>query len=158
MTWPLSSRSHRGSRCCISAGSLPKARFRRSSIIPGFRRSIWGPAMSDETLLEIHGLSGGYGAETVLQGLDMKIAKGEIVAVIGRNGVGKTTLMRTLCGLLRTSGGTITLSGRDVTHDPADLRARAGIGYIPQGRDVFPELTVRENLLVGEVAGRGRAK
>jgi branched-chain amino acid transport system ATP-binding protein len=113
--------------------------------------------MNEEMLLEVEGLRGGYGAETVLQGVDMQIAPGEIVAVIGRNGVGKSTLMRTLTGLLRPSAGTIRFAGRDVTIDPADKRARAGIGYIPQGRDVFPELTVRENLLVGEVAGQGRA-
>lgn len=113
--------------------------------------------MSKEMLLQVEGLRGGYGAETVLQGVDMEIAPGEIVAVIGRNGVGKSTLMRTLTGLLRPSAGTIRFAGRDVTSDPADKRARAGIGYIPQGRDVFPELTVRENLLVGEVAGQGRA-
>jgi urea ABC transporter ATP-binding protein UrtE len=113
--------------------------------------------MSEEMLLQVEGLRGGYGAETVLQGVDMEIAPGEIVAVIGRNGVGKSTLMRTLTGLLRPSAGTIRFAGRDVTSDPADKRARAGIGYIPQGRDVFPELTVRENLLVGEVAGQGRA-
>jgi branched-chain amino acid transport system ATP-binding protein len=113
--------------------------------------------MSEQSLLEVQGLKSGYGAETVLQGVDMDIAPGEIVAVIGRNGVGKSTLMRTLTGLLRPSAGTIRFGGRDVTGDPADKRARAGIGYIPQGRDVFPELTVRENLLVGEVAGQGRA-
>ena len=113
--------------------------------------------MSDETLLELSGLRSGYGAETVLQGVDMTLGQGEIVAVIGRNGVGKSTLMRTLCGLLKPSAGRISFLGRDVTGDSADLRARAGIGYIPQGRDVFPELTVRENLLVGEVAGQGRA-
>lgn len=113
--------------------------------------------MSDETLLELSGLRSGYGAETVLQGVDMTLGQGEIVAVIGRNGVGKSTLMRTLCGLLKPSAGRISFWGRDVTGDAADLRARAGIGYIPQGRDVFPELTVRENLLVGEVAGQGRA-
>jgi urea ABC transporter ATP-binding protein UrtE len=111
-----------------------------------------------EALLKVAGLTGGYGAETVLQGVNLEIGPGEIVAVIGRNGVGKTTLMRTLAGLLLPQGGTIRLGGEDVTALSADRRARRGIGYIPQGRDVFPELTVRENLLVGEVAGRGRAQ
>ena len=114
--------------------------------------------MTDEALLILRGLHGGYDAETILQGVDMEVEKGEIVAVIGRNGVGKTTLMRTLSGLLRPSAGTIRFAGRDVTGDSANMRARAGIGYIPQGRDVFPELTVRENLTVGEVAGRGRTR
>jgi branched-chain amino acid transport system ATP-binding protein len=109
-------------------------------------------------LIEVSGLEGGYGDETVLQGLDLSIAAGEIVAVIGRNGVGKTTLMRTLAGLLRPRAGRIIFSGENITALSADKRARRGIGYIPQGRDVFPELTVRENLLVGEVAGRGRSR
>jgi urea ABC transporter ATP-binding protein UrtE len=113
--------------------------------------------MNDESLLEVAGLQGGYGGETVLQGVDLSLNAGEIVAVIGRNGVGKTTLMRTLSGLLNPRAGTIRVAGKDITTTSADNRARLGIGYIPQGRDVFPELTVRENLMVGEVAGRGRS-
>lgn len=116
-----------------------------------------GPPMSDEFLLEVNGLRGGYGGETVLQGVDLSLQPAEIVAVIGRNGVGKTTLMRMLTGLMAPSGGSIRFAGQDVTADAADKRARAGIGYIPQGRDVFPDLTVRENLMVGEVAGKGRS-
>ena len=112
--------------------------------------------MSDQPLLNISGLRSGYGGETVLQGVDLSIARGEIVAVVGRNGVGKSTLMRTLTGLLKPSAGSIHFNGRDTTADAADARARNGIGYIPQGREVFPELTIRENLLVGEVAGKGR--
>ena len=112
--------------------------------------------MPDECLLHVAELRGGYGVETVLQGVDMQKGAGEIVAVIGRNGVGKSTLMRTLTGLLRPSAGRIRFSGREVTAESADLRARAGIGYIPQGRNVFPDLTVRENLIVGKVAGKHR--
>lgn len=124
--------------------------------IPGFRKFIWGPQMSDTALLSVEGLCGGYGGEQVLQGVDLSLDAGEIVAVIGRNGVGKSTLMRTLTGLLSSSAGTIRLAGADVSREPANKRALRGIGYIPQGRDVFPELTVRENLMVGEVAGQGR--
>jgi branched-chain amino acid transport system ATP-binding protein len=113
--------------------------------------------MSDEPLLTVSGLQSGYGGETVLQGVDLTIGQGEIVAVVGRNGVGKSTLMRTLTGLLNPSAGTIRFQGRDATLVGADIRARLGIGYIPQGREVFPELTIRENLMVGEVAGRGRS-
>ncbi|WOI58060.1 ABC transporter ATP-binding protein [Palleronia sp. LCG004] len=114
--------------------------------------------MSDTPLLKVGGLTSGYGSETVLQGVDLEIGPGELVAVIGRNGVGKSTLMKTLTGLLKVRSGTIQLDGRDVSGDGADSRARAGIGYIPQGREVFPELTIRENLVVGETAGRGRAR
>jgi branched-chain amino acid transport system ATP-binding protein len=113
--------------------------------------------MSDAVLLEVEGLCSGYGGEQVLQGVDLTLNAGEIVAVIGRNGVGKSTLMRTLTGLLTPSAGTIRIAGRDVTASPANQRALQGIGYIPLGRDVFPDLTVRENLLVGEAAGKGRA-
>lgn len=112
--------------------------------------------MSDQALLEVSALTSGYGKETVLQGVDLRIGPGELVAVIGRNGVGKSTLMRTLTGLMKARSGSIRLGGVDVTGSNANDRARAGIGYIPQGREVFPELTIRENLLVGEVAGKGR--
>lgn len=112
--------------------------------------------MPDDTLLEVSDLTSGYGNETVLQGVDLTIRPGELVAVIGRNGVGKSTLMRTLTGLLPVRSGRISLAGRDMSGDGAERRARHGIGYIPQGREVFPELTVHENLVVGEMAGRGR--
>ncbi len=108
--------------------------------------------MTDEPLLRAKGLRGGYGGEPVLQGVDISVQPGEIVAVIGRNGVGKSTLMRCLIGLLTPSAGTIHLAGTDITGVTANHRARAGIGYIPQGREVFPRLSVQENLLVGEVA------
>jgi len=108
--------------------------------------------MTDEPLLRVNGLRGGYGGEPVLQGVDISVQPGEIVAVIGRNGVGKSTLMRCLIGLLTPSAGTIHLAGAEITGMTANLRARSGIGYIPQGREVFPRLSVQENLLVGEVA------
>ena len=108
--------------------------------------------MSDDVLLSVEGLRGGYGAAPVLLGIDFAVGKGEIVAVIGRNGVGKSTLMRMLIGLLSPSAGSIRFEGRGVEGLPANQRARIGIGYIPQGRDVFPRLSVRENLLVAEAA------
>ena len=109
--------------------------------------------MSD--MLKVTGLRAGYGGEPVLQGVSLRVGKGEIVAVIGRNGVGKSTLMRTLIGLLPVGAGQIEFAGQEVNKITAQARARMGIGYIPQGRDVFPRLTVRENLLVGETARRG---
>jgi branched-chain amino acid transport system ATP-binding protein len=108
--------------------------------------------MPAEPLLSVEGLRGGYGASPVLLGVDLAVESGEVVAVIGRNGVGKSTLMRMLIGLLSPSAGSIRFAGNDVSRVPADRRARAGIAYIPQGRDVFPRLTVRENLLVAEAA------
>lgn len=113
--------------------------------------------MASDALLTVSGLRGGYGGKPVLQGIDLSVDAGEIVAVIGRNGVGKTTLMKTLIGLLSPMAGTIRFGGEDVTRLTADRRAKLGIGYIPQGREVFPRLTVTENLLVGETAGAGRA-
>jgi branched-chain amino acid transport system ATP-binding protein len=83
----------------------------------------------------------------------MEIAKGEIVGLIGRNGVGKTTTLRCLIGLLRATQGAIRILGHDMTGQPSDAFARLGVGYIPQGRDVFPRMTVAENLAVGELIG-----
>jgi branched-chain amino acid transport system ATP-binding protein len=103
--------------------------------------------------MQVTGLRAGYGATPILQGVDMQIATGEIVALIGRNGVGKTTTVRALIGLIRATDGTILLHGKDVTGAAADARARLGVGYIPQGRDVFPRMTVSENLTVGELIG-----
>ncbi|WP_208513576.1 ABC transporter ATP-binding protein [Variovorax paradoxus] len=111
-----------------------------------------------ETVLEIRGLQAGYGATPILQGVDLAVGKGEIVALIGRNGVGKTTTMRCLMGLLRTRGGGIRFLGRDIETLTSDARARLGIGYVPQGREVFPRMTVAENLMVGELIGGPRGR
>lgn len=113
--------------------------------------------MSDSEILSVSGLKSGYGGNPVLLGVDLKIGSGEIVAVIGRNGMGKTTLMRSLIGLVEATDGSIEFDQEDVTHATADQRARLGIGYIPQGRDVFPTLSVQENLVVGEQARGVRA-
>ena len=109
-----------------------------------------------EPLLAVHRLQGGYDGKPVLQGVNLDVQAGEIVAVIGRNGVGKTTLLRTLMGLLPASAGTVRLRGVDLGPLASHRRARLGIGYVPQGRDVFPRMTVEENMSVGERI-RGRA-
>ncbi|MBR0913632.1 ABC transporter ATP-binding protein [Bradyrhizobium japonicum] len=106
-----------------------------------------------DRILDVSELCAGYGATPILQGVTMSVSRGEIVGVIGRNGVGKSTLMRCLIGLLQTWRGTISFMEQDVTKLEADARARAGFGYIPQGRDVFPQMTVEENLQVGELIG-----
>ena len=108
------------------------------------------------SVLEVSGLWANYGATPILQGVDMTLNKGEIVGLIGRNGVGKTTTMRCLIGLLRATSGWVRLNGDDVTAFPPDALARLGIGYIPQGREVFPRMTVEENLEVGKLIGGPR--
>jgi urea ABC transporter ATP-binding protein UrtE len=111
--------------------------------------------MRREIVLSTVGLRTGYGGKPVLQGVDLMIGEGEIVAVIGRNGVGKSTLMKTLIGLLPATEGSVLFKSEDVSALPAHARARLGIGYVPQGRDVFPRMTVEENLRVGEsISGR----
>ena len=109
--------------------------------------------MSTEPVLEVRGLSACYGATPILQGVDLRVARGEIVALIGRNGVGKTTTMRCLIGQLRATGGSVRLLGQEIAALSSDARARRGVGYVPQGREVFPRMTVAENLLVGELIG-----
>jgi urea transport system ATP-binding protein len=107
-------------------------------------------SMRREIVLSTVGLRTGYGGKPVLQGVDLMVGEGEIVAVIGRNGVGKSTLMKTLIGLLPATEGSVLFRSEDVSALPAHARARLGIGYVPQGRDVFPRMTVEENLRVGE--------
>lgn len=101
-------------------------------------------------LLEVENLWAGYGSGDILQGVAFQIDHGEIVAMIGRNGVGKSTLMKTIIGILPASQGAISLKGDGITHLAPQERAWRGIGYVPQGREIFPELTVEENLLMGE--------
>jgi urea transport system ATP-binding protein len=105
--------------------------------------------MSDP-LLVVQDLVAGYGTGDILQGVTLEIWPGEMVATIGRNGVGKSTLMKTIVGLLSARRGSIHLRGEPITHLRADQRAALGIGYVPQGREIFPELSVEENLIMGE--------
>jgi branched-chain amino acid transport system ATP-binding protein len=100
----------------------------------------------------------GYGRIKVLQGVSIGLGDGEILGVLGRNGMGKTTLIRCLAGLLPSWQGSISLDGEDVTRLPAYERARRGLTTIVQGRGLFPRLTVRENLEMGRIAGGGRKR
>ena len=109
-------------------------------------------------LLSIAGLRSGYGGKPVLQGIDLAVRDREITAVIGRNGVGKSTLMKSIIGLLPATAGTIGFDGRAIEGETPHARARRGIGYVPQGRDVFPRMSVEENLRVGlSISGAARA-
>jgi branched-chain amino acid transport system ATP-binding protein len=100
-------------------------------------------------LLAASDLRSGYATSDVLQDVGVTVEKGEVVGVLGRNGVGKTTLMKTLIGLLPARAGQIVFRDQDVTKLSADRRARLGIGYVPQGRGIFPQMTVRDNLRMG---------
>ncbi|MEO1016452.1 MAG: ABC transporter ATP-binding protein [Pseudomonadota bacterium] len=102
--------------------------------------------------LQVRGLVSGYGAGHVINGLDLELAPGEILAVMGRNGMGKTTLLRTLIGQATIVAGAITLDGRSLIGLPGHEIARAGLGYVPQGRAIFNDLTVADNLRLGRFA------
>ena len=97
-------------------------------------------------LLQIENLSAGYGEAVVLTGIDLTLSEGQTLALLGRNGTGKTTLMNTIAGATRQHGGAMRLGSIDLYHQPAHLRAAAGIGWVPQERNIFKSLTVTENL------------
>ncbi|SDF94270.1 amino acid/amide ABC transporter ATP-binding protein 2, HAAT family [Bradyrhizobium brasilense] len=108
-------------------------------------------------MLEVERIEAGYGSVKVLRDVSFSLKPREILVLLGRNGVGKTTLMQALIGLLPLSAGRILLDGTDLTGAAPHVIARNGIGYVPQGRGIFPKLTVRENLLVGTRARGGSA-
>src|SRR5438874_10186391 len=101
-------------------------------------------------MLAIEGLNAHYGASHVLQGVDLDVPDGTIVAVLGRNGVGKTTTVRAVMGLVPPSSGRVLLDGEDIAGWPPHRVARAGVAYVPEGRLIFPDLTVIENIRVAE--------
>ena len=107
-------------------------------------------------LIAATGLRAGYATGDVLQEVSIEVGTGEIVGVLGRNGVGKTTLMRALIGLLSVRSGSILYRGGDITRQPANRRAALGIGYVPQGREVFAHMSVLDNLRMGQFINRMR--
>ena len=107
-------------------------------------------------MLKVDNLHQAYGGSHILRGLSFELEAGKVTTLLGRNGVGKTTLLKSLMGLVRTRSGSVMLDGRDITHLPSHERAKAGIGYVPQGREIFPRLTVQENLLMGLATRPGR--
>lgn len=110
------------------------------------------------SLLEVHDLEVFYGEFQALFGVSFSVEKGEVVAVLGSNGAGKTTTLRTISGLLRPRRGRIIWQGRDITSTPAYERVEMGISHVPEGRGIFPKLTVYENLRVAAYTKRAREK
>ena len=104
--------------------------------------------------LRIEGLRAGYGEIPVLHDITLEVREGEVVALLGRNGAGKTTLIKAVMGMVRVFSGSVTYQGRELIHLPLFRRAQLGLGYVPDDRRIFPELTVRENLLVAQRPGR----
>ncbi len=100
-------------------------------------------------MLQISNLNVYYGESHILRDVDMHVPEGQMICLIGRNGVGKTTLLKTIMGLIKPRRGSVDFLDRPINHLPPDKRARMGIGYVPQGREVIPRLTVKENLIIG---------
>ncbi len=107
-------------------------------------------------LLEIQNVSSGYGEVQILWDVSLKLERGKLTALVGSNGVGKTTLLRTVMGLLKPSQGSVTFDGRDVTHISPHGKAAQGIVLVPEGRQLFPSMTVYENLEMGAFAKRAK--
>lgn len=108
-------------------------------------------------ILEARQLKARYGASQILFGIDFQLAKGETVCILGRNGVGKTTTMRSLMGVLKPAGGSVRFNGTDIVGMPPYKISRLGIAYVPQGRQIFPNLTTKENLLIAARKGNHSA-
>ena len=107
-------------------------------------------------MLEIRGVHAGYGRSMVLHGVSIGIVRGTVTALLGRNGMGKSTLCRVLMGLIPLRDGTLTLDNNDISKLPPHRLAQMGIGYVPQGRDIFGDFTVQENLQLGLTTRGGR--
>ncbi|HEY7903604.1 MAG TPA: ABC transporter ATP-binding protein [Casimicrobiaceae bacterium] len=104
-------------------------------------------------MLQVRGLHAHYGASHVLRGVDLDVDEGQALGLLGRNGMGKTTLLRAILGIVRASDGEIAVRGRDVTAMRPSAIARLGVGYVPEGRGIFPDLSVEENLVVAARRG-----
>ena len=109
-------------------------------------------------MLKVDNLNQAYGGSHILRGLSFEMEIGKVTTLLGRNGVGKTTLLKSLMGLVKTKDGSIHFNGQNITNLPPHERVKAGIGYVPQGREIFPRLTVEENLLMGLATQPGSTK
>ena len=112
--------------------------------------------MAAEPILRVQGLNQYYGGSHILRGVGFEARLGEVTVVLGRNGVGKTTLLKSLMGVVPVKTGSVTLDGHDITRAGSDERVRRGMGYVPQGREIFNRLTVEENLAMGLATKPGR--
>jgi branched-chain amino acid transport system ATP-binding protein len=110
--------------------------------------------MPETPLVEARALHTYYGASHILRGVSLSVSRGETIGLMGRNGMGKSTLIRTLMGLVRPKHGSVLVNGLDMTAAPTHLIARQGIAYVPEGRAIFPNLSVRENLVMAARPGR----
>src|SRR5262249_8163351 len=137
---------------CTSAATCWWARPPRSCRAGWCGRSTWG--FAPMTLLEVRGLDAFYGDFQALFGLSLEVAAGETVALIGANGAGKTTVLRCLVGLMSTRRGEISFAGQSIAGLPAERISRLGLSLVPEGRLLFPSLTVEENLLMGALNRR----
>jgi len=113
------------------------------------KNSMAAPPAENELMLHVNGLNVFYGESHILRDVDISVPKGKMVCLIGRNGVGKTTLLKTIMGLLQPRAGSIHFKGESIIRRSPDQRARLGVGYVPQGREIIPRLTVKENLALG---------
>ncbi|MGG1638127.1 urea ABC transporter ATP-binding subunit UrtE [Paenibacillus sp. FSL A5-0031] len=107
-------------------------------------------------MLAVQQLEAGYGESIILRDVSLKVKQGQVVCLLGRNGVGKTTLMKSIMGLLKAREGSVSYNGSDLTKKAPGLRAKSGIGYVPQGREIFAQLSVYENLLLGLEASKSK--
>src|SRR5215217_2339128 len=103
-------------------------------------------------MLKLSNLEVSIGGSRILRGVDLEVPAKSVLCLMGRNGVGKTSTLKTIVGNLRPQRGTVLLDGEDITSLSPEARARAGVGYVPQGREIFPHLTVEENLKIGAIA------
>ena len=104
--------------------------------------------MKKDLLLKIENVSSGYGSTIIINNFSIEVEKGQILAITGSNGMGKTTLMKTIMGLIDVRQGSITFNNEDITNSTPDYRSKSGIGYVPQGREIFSALTVEQNIML----------
>src|SRR6478672_12169914 len=121
----------------------------RDATAPQHERGLRRICLRRFEMLSVTALNQYYGGSHILRDVSFELPTGKVTALLGRNGVGKTTLLRTLMGLVPSKSGKVMFDGRDLTHAAPYERARSGIGYVPQGREIFPRLTVAENLEMG---------